>query len=403
MDGKQGWKTQPHPRVSVPELLRAGSTGSPQSQPPPTAGGPHEEGGWKLCPQRPRLLTSEQSAAHTVATGMPAQGVVHPGGLRAGVAAVHVTPTPLPWGLRVPLANWSRIALPWGPGWRGPGSGEPRQEPAGALQQVSRGTRTTGQTPSGGQTHGPPRKTGRPSRSTATTNPCEWGHKLPEPASLGAGAGVLWEQPESCQAPHRGAPLVSPPAVRAPGKQATEAACPQLTGHRHRLGQQQPAGHERGDHSSRCPMAIRLWPPRPPGAELCTLRHLGRRETNTTHPPPRVLLEALSGFTAAPQTPGATRHNARGHDAGLLRAGLHRKNTKVKPSAVEYPRQNASSPPTAATSPRVVPGTQGGGRAGSRERSLCQRSSEAGPGPSSPSDPSGRTHPAAEPRGPHAS
>lgn len=320
--------------------------GALKASPPPTAGGPHEEGGWKLCPQRPRLLTSEQSAARPVATGTPAQRVAYPGRLGAGAGAVHVTPTPLPWGLRVPLAKWSRIALPWGPGWRGPGSGEPRQEPAGALQQVSRGTTTTSQTPSGGQIHGPPRTTGRPG-STATTNRCEWGHKLPEPASLGAGAGVLWEQPESCQAPHRGAPLVSPPAVRAPGKQATEAACPQVTGHRHRPGQQQPAGHE---HATTPPAA--RWPsgsghPAHPGLNFapCAIWD-GEGQT-----PPTLLPECSWKLCLAsrlrPRHPGAARRNARGHDAGLLRAGLHRKNTKVKPSAVKYPRQNASSPPTA--------------------------------------------------------
>lgn len=75
-------------------------------------------------------------------------------------------------------ALWARLAgtQKWGQ----------RQEPAGVLQQVSRGTATTGQMPSGGQTHRPPRTTGRPG-SPGTTNTCEWGHKLPKPASLGAG------------------------------------------------------------------------------------------------------------------------------------------------------------------------------------------------------------------------
>lgn len=139
MDGEARLADTASPQSECPRTAPSRLHGEP-SKPaptPPTAGGPHEEGGWKLCPQRPRLLTSEQSAARMVATG------TRPGGLRAGAAAVHVTPTPLPWGLPVPLANRSPMALAWGPGWRGPGSGEPRQEPAGALQQMSRGTTKT--------------------------------------------------------------------------------------------------------------------------------------------------------------------------------------------------------------------------------------------------------------------
>lgn len=216
--------------------------------------------------------------------------------------------------------------------------------------------------------------------------------------------------------PGRGAPLTSP-AVVVPRQASHWGWLSSVNRPRCRPGQQQPGGHQKPTAPpDGCPTAVRLCPPHPPGAELCTQRHLGQRGTNKPlTPPPRVLLEAPSGFTArCSKHPGPLAATPAAALPTLHGAGLHPKNTKAKPSVVQYLRQNTSSRPTAATSPPVSGACREGAEPGHTAVICANASSEAGlaaPAPSSPSgpraeepsSPGARTHLEAELGGPHAS
>lgn len=215
-----------------------------------------------------------------------------------------------------------------------------------------------------GDRYSGPGATERP-RSTGTINTCEWSHKLPKPASLRPGPRVC-EQPESRpQSSLHAAPPGPWHAAHLPSWQG-----PQLTGHHGGPGTRDGTAPPNG-----CPTAVQLRPPRPPWAELCTQRHLGQRGTNTPPQPssPRSPgSSCLASLHAAPNTPGPPAAMPVAVLLGLHGAGLHRKNTKVKPSVVKYLRRNTSSCPTAETGPPAVRGTQGGSRAGEHCDHLCQ-------------------------------